>query len=54
MCPVMFTHYCSTSGIRRVTLVTNPVDNKSWMKKRPDCDNDKRNIYVVICDIGIP
>jgi hypothetical protein len=34
---------CSTNGIRRVTLVTNPGE-KSWMRKGPDCNYDKRNL----------
>ena len=28
-------------------------DDKSWMRNRPDCDNEKRNISVVICDTDI-
>ena len=39
---------CSTCDPRRFTHY-NPGD-KSWMIKRMDCDYDKRNISVVICD----
>ena len=33
-------------------------DGKSWMnqqkiKKKSDCDNDNRNIFVIICDRDI-
>ena len=37
-----------TYGIRRGSLIKS-VD-KSRMRKRPDCDYDKQNISVVICD----
>jgi hypothetical protein len=42
---------CSTCGTRRVTLVTIPVISHEW---GPDCDYDKRNISMIICDIDIP
>ena len=35
--------FCPTRATCRVTLVTNPV-----------CDYDKQNMFVVICDTGIP
>ena len=28
--------------------------DKSQMKKRPDCDYEKRNISVIICDTDTP
>jgi hypothetical protein len=28
--------------------------DKSWKRKGPDCDYDKRNISVVICGTDIP
>ena len=28
--------------------------DKSWMRKGPDCDYDKHNISVLICDTDIP
>jgi hypothetical protein len=42
---------CSTCGTRRVTLVTIPVISHEWGL---DCDYDKRNISMIICDIDIP
>ena len=44
----MITSSCSINDTRRVTLV-----KKSWMRKWPDCENDKRNISLVICDTDI-
>ena len=43
--------YCSTCSTRRVTLVTmyKPGD-KSSMRKGPDCNYDKQNSSMVICD----
>jgi len=41
---------CSISGTR---CATNPVI-KTWTRKGSDCDYDKRNISVVICDTDIP
>jgi hypothetical protein len=35
------------------TLVVNPLD-RSLMRKGQDCDCDKRDIYMVICDTYIP
>jgi hypothetical protein len=44
----------STSCIRRVTLLTKD-GGKSWMKNETwDCDYDKQNISVIICDTDIP
>jgi hypothetical protein len=28
--------------------------DRSWMREKPDCDYDKRNIFMVICDTDIP
>jgi hypothetical protein len=28
--------------------------DKSWMRKGPDCDYDKRNTFLVTCDIDTP
>ena len=39
---------CSTSGNRRVSMVTNLMIN--MRKGRPDCDYHKRNIFLVSCD----
>jgi len=44
---------CSTSGIRRVNLVTNPVISHA-RRKGPGGVYDKWNISVVICDTDIP
>jgi hypothetical protein len=43
---------CSTSGTRRVNLVTNQVT--SHKQKRSESDKDKWNISVVICNTDIP
>jgi len=40
---------CSTRGTRHVTFVIKPV-----ISKGVNCDYDKRNISVVMCDIDIP
>jgi hypothetical protein len=42
----------STSG-PDVLLWLQP-DNKSWMRKKSDCDDKKQNISLVICDKYIP
>ena len=47
-CSGMVSSFCSTSGIRRVTLVTNPV------RKGPRSVYDKWNISWVICDTDVP
>jgi len=39
---------CSTSITHRVTLVT---DDKSLVRQGLDGNYDKRNIYVIICDL---
>ena len=39
--------FCSTSGTRRVNLVTNPVISHEWGK------DDKWNISMIICDTAI-
>ena len=38
---------CSTSDIRRVTLVTNPVIRHEWGHDL-DCDYDKHNLFEII------
>jgi hypothetical protein len=50
MCSPGVCSSCSTCGIHRINLVTNPVISH---KKGPDCHYDKRNIHVVICDPDI-
>jgi hypothetical protein len=35
------------------SVLTYFCHNKSWICKQPDCDNDKRNISVVIWDADI-
>ena len=42
---------CSTGGTRHVTFVTSRW--MSCMRKGPDCDYNKRNISVLICDTDI-
>ena len=44
---------CSTSGTRRVNLVTTPVISH-LSRKGPESIYDKVNIFVVICDTDIP
>jgi hypothetical protein len=44
---------CSTSGTRRVNLVTNPVISHKRRKERGSV-YDKWNISAVICDTDIP
>ena len=41
--------FCSASGTRRGTLLTNPVISHEW-RNGPDCDYDKWNISLVIYD----
>jgi len=36
-----------------VLLFCHKSGDKSWMKKGPDCDYDKRNTSVVICETDI-
>ena len=47
--PTGISSYCSTCSIHCNIMVTKN-DEMSCMKKRPDCNYDKRNISVVICD----
>ena len=45
----------STSGTRRVNLVTNPVINYEWGKDKQEVITTSGTyISVVICDIDIP
>ena len=48
-CSGMVGSSCSSSETCRVT---NPAISHEWGK--PDCDYDKQNISVVICDTDIP
>jgi len=45
--------FCSTCSTRRCYSSYKPGD-KSWMRKGPNCDCDKRNISVVVFDTDIP
>jgi hypothetical protein len=42
-----------TPHVNLTVLLFLHICDKSWMKKEPDFDYDKRNIYVVICDTDI-
>ena len=53
MCSGRVSSSCSTSGTRRVNLVTNPVINHKRRKERRSV-YDKWNISAVICDTDIP
>jgi hypothetical protein len=40
--------------VQHVAPVVLQSGDKSWMRKWPDCDYDKRNIFVVIYDTYTP
>jgi hypothetical protein len=52
MCSGSVSSSCSTSGIRRVNLVTNPVINHELGKDRVVFTTS--GTFVVICDTDIP
>jgi len=51
MCSGRISSSCSICGTSCYSCY-KPVD-KSWMSKGLDCDCDKRNIFVVICDTDL-
>ena len=53
-CSGMESSSCFTSGTRYVSRFQNLMTRHEKKKNGRDCDNDKRNISVIICDTELP